>query len=310
MSGLFRTFLACAALSLPAHAQEESGDELDARLTRVEGAVYVHTSTGSEEEFLPAEEDMSLEAGDLVRTGSGASAEVTLGGDSIIELGPDTDFIVDSLAPEESGFRLGIGSLVAKIQALLEGRRMDFHTHAAVCSVRGTELALTQEGDDQPAHVGVFDEGRVSVRSRGADGETLLGPGQEAEVRRGLPPGKARRLKALLGRKGRLAFVRQRHSSLPSRWKPRSPQERRALRMKFGGRKPLRPEQLKGIGEKLRQRRYDRSKPRRPSLQRKNPPRRGPEQRLKGPPPKERLKQGGQKRPQERQRRQKPGKRR
>ena len=63
---------------------EGAGEEREARLTRVDGAVYVHTADQAEGEFVKAEAGMPLEDGDLVRTGSDGSAEVTLDGESEI----------------------------------------------------------------------------------------------------------------------------------------------------------------------------------------------------------------------------------
>ena len=44
----------------------------------------------------------------------------------------------------------------------------------AVAAVRGTELGVSQAGDDSPAQVGVFDEGHVSVTKPGQTGEVKL----------------------------------------------------------------------------------------------------------------------------------------
>lgn len=89
---------------------------------------------------------------------------------SVIRLGPNTDFLVNSLDTAESEFFLGIGRLVAKLRSLAAGREVRFRTATAVAAVRGTELAVEQENDDAPTRVGVFDEGQVVVSSHdGAD---------------------------------------------------------------------------------------------------------------------------------------------
>ncbi|MBI5243348.1 MAG: FecR domain-containing protein [Elusimicrobia bacterium] len=299
--------LAVIVMTAPARAEEppnpaQEPEEIEARLTRLEGSVYVHTSAQAEEEFIPAEEDMPLEAGDLIRTGSGSAAEVALDGDSIIEVGPDSDFIVNSLAKSESEFHLGIGSLAAKLKSLLGGQRMKFRTMTAVASVRGTELAMSQGGDDEPAHVGVFDEGIVSVEAEGAEGAVEIGPGQETEVRRGRPPGKARELRRLLRQKQSFGRIRGRLALLPKQWRPRRMEERRALRHKWGRRKPLRREQLKNIREDRRMRRYERLNGLREKLRGQRERRReriekpGPEQGERGERPRDRwkrIRQGG-----------------
>jgi hypothetical protein len=254
--------LAAALLAQPLRAEEpgpepaSSGDR-EARLTRVEGAVYVRFSSHPEGEFLAAEQDMPLEAGDLVRTGTDGGAEVSFDGDSIIELGPDSDFIVASLDPQETEFHLAIGSLVAKIHALLEGRSLSIRTPSAVAAVRGTELAVSQLEDDQPTYVGVFDEGRVSVKTGGSGREVQVGPGQELEARRGAPAGKARAMKTLSRHREALARLRMRLAGLRGRWKARSAEHRAALRERLARLKTVRAEQLKNVRKDFARRRYE-----------------------------------------------------
>lgn len=189
--------LACALAALtgtgvlwaqdPAPAAAGAAAEREARLTQVDGTVYIHLHDQDDDQFVRAQADAGVEAGDMIRTGDDGTAELTLDGQSVIEINPNSDFIVNSLAPEQTEFYVGIGSILAKIKHLVEGESMEYHTPTAVAAVRGTELGVSQEPGDQVAHVGVFDEGRVAVSLPSGGQPTQIGPGQELALQKGRP---------------------------------------------------------------------------------------------------------------------------
>lgn len=239
---------ACAAYASaqPADEPDESG-AIEARLTDVQGPVYVHYADAPEGEFQAAEADSPLEEGDVVRTGEGAQAEIGLDGASVVTVAENSDFAVSSLDKKDARFDLGIGSFVAKLKKLLPGQNLQFRTVTAVAAVRGTELGMSQDGDDQPAHVGVFDEGHVLVQSQGRGGFVPLDPGQETEVSKGAAPSKPAPLRALAGHRSFLQNIRRRQSLLSQTWRPRPRSQRLQMRRRLLQRPRMKGQQLRGV---------------------------------------------------------------
>lgn len=236
------------ALVSSARAQDDAGGgQLEARLSRVEGSVHLHVGGQPDDQLVEAQEGEELGEGDLIKTGQDGRAEITLEGPSVIDVAPNTDFTVKSLAPQDTVFGLDLGSFIAKIKKLADSQQMHFATPTAVAAVRGTELSVAAGGDGQPAHVGVFDEGHVAVTSPGFAGETQLGPGQESEIRSGGPPSAARPLTALLAGRSRLAAIRRRQAYWRSHWRARPPAQRRAMRQAFMRRRAIRRERLQRL---------------------------------------------------------------
>jgi hypothetical protein len=204
----------------------------EARLTRAEGVVAVTSAEGDGTIALAEGQDMPLEAGDRVRTGADGAAEIALDGETVMELGPSSDFTLHSLRRSHTLFGLDLGSVVATIKKLAAKEKMEFKTPVAVAAVRGTELAVAQNPTGETA-VGVFDEGQVEVRGEGAP--VRVGPNQETEVRRGKPPRAPRELRGLAGRRERLGLLRERRPRLAKAWRPRPVAERRSLRLRRWG---------------------------------------------------------------------------
>lgn len=223
-----------------------AADPIDARITQANGDVYVHYASDPDGQFAQAAAGTPLQEGDLVRTGQGATAEVSLDGTSVIDVNENSDFVVRSLDRGNASFELGIGSFVAKLKKLLQGQNLSFATPTAVAAVRGTELGISFETDDQPAHVGVFDEGHVVVQAQG--GATVaLDPGQETEVGVGAAPSAPGPLRVLAVWRPRLAAVRARQAVLFRTWRPWSPAQRMAFRRRFLARPRLAAGQLRGV---------------------------------------------------------------
>jgi len=233
--------LAAALLRVPSASAAEA--DWDTRLAAVQGEVFVVPAGGGE--AMAAEAGMPLEAGDEVRTGSDGKAEVAVSADSLLELGPESEFRVDSAARSAGSFTLSLGRLVAKLRSLtLVRERLSFRTPTAVAAVRGTEFALEVQ-DDGGTALGVFDEGKVAVKSMAdpAVEETVVESSQEVvlpprgqEVRSRLRGGKRylqvdalARLKAW---KTGLAKLKARRDAVRRAWSALSREERLERRRK------------------------------------------------------------------------------
>jgi len=230
-------FLAALCLfASPVPAQDL--DHWDARVVSVQGEVLVQPADGGDQ--VAAEVGMPLEQGDRVTTSEGASAELSLNGESLLALRENSDFTLEETETSQSSFLLSVGSLLAKIEAL-GVRNMRIRTPTAVAAVRGTELGVEVDTEDQ-THVGVFDEGHVDVRGESGGVETLS-PHQETSVRRGQAPAKACALKRFLRRREQMFRHCRKVATVRRRWQALSHEKRRELRQK--------------VVERLRQRRQE-----------------------------------------------------
>lgn len=247
-----------AVLAAPLSAQDNAEGGVDARVTSARGDVYIYYKDAPDE-AVEAEEDAPLEAGDRVQTGRGANAELSLDGDSVIELGANADFEVESLETSAPSFSLSLGSILAKIKSMAQtGGRLTVRTPTSVASVRGTEFGVDVE-DGGDSHVGVFDEGQVAVNDRAGQGEELVMPNQETSVKVGGPPARPGALKRFKARRRRLAHLRKRIQLLAKRWqrldRAARMTRRRLARARANGASPERRAQIRRRLENLRKHR-------------------------------------------------------
>lgn len=150
--------------------------EAEPRLTVVVGAVQV--GRGDPPRWEAASEGSVLGAGDSVRTGRGARAEIDLGGatarlfeSSLLRLPPD-----HSNSAAAGSVELGRGDALFDVRKRTDGDPFEVRTPEVVASVKGTRFAV-QLGV-AAASVSVF-SGAVGVRAPGADlaSEMLVRPG-------------------------------------------------------------------------------------------------------------------------------------
>jgi hypothetical protein len=254
--------LAVLLTAAPSFAQDASPDHWDARLTSVTGEVSVHPADGSE--AVVGSADMPLEEGDRVVTGEGATAEISLDGESLITLASASDFTLEKTAKAESTFSLAFGSLLAKIQSL-GSRRLSVRTPTSVAAVRGTEFGVDVEGAEQ-SHVGVFDEGRVEVSGSGVT--EVLTPNQETSVARGRPPLKPFALKRFVARRKMMHARIQRLQAVRKAWRklPPGPRKRRRLKALRRRIRAIRRNK-QGVERKIQKQKQERQQ----RQQRKNP---------------------------------------
>ena len=199
----------------------------DARLTAVNGEVSVAPSGG---EAATAEVGLPIEDGDRVTTGAGASAEITLDGESLITLGENADFTMHTSAKKASEFELALGSLLAKIKTLGRGG-MTVRTPTSVLAVRGTEFAV--DVDAEQSRVGVFDEGRVEVRDRDGGNAQTLTANQETFIPRGGPPRRPEPLRVFAQRREMMRGQVQRLGEIKREWRRMPAGDRRSARQNF-----------------------------------------------------------------------------
>jgi hypothetical protein len=233
-------------LALPARAQDAFSTDREARLVAVSGPVYVHLSGQAEDAFVTAEEGMPVDAGDEIRTGAAGAVEIALDGTSLLALGENSQFSIGSLRPQASEFSLQLGTLLAKIKSLAKGEGMRFRTPTVVAAVRGTELGISEGGDEQPARVAVFDEGQVAVSAEGQK-EVVLGPNEETEAAKGGPLGAPRKLAWWKALRGGAQAARDRAAAVRESWKSMTPAQRRTLRRGIMARRAIKRKAMKGL---------------------------------------------------------------
>jgi hypothetical protein len=239
----------------------------NARVSSVQGEVTVFPRGG--EDGIPAQEGMPLDEGDGVRTGSDGHAELALSADSVIGLNPDSLLTLTNLEQKQTLLGLDVGTLVVKLH--WKGprwRRLEVETPTAVAAVRGTEFGVTvQEGGD--TSVGVFDEGKVAVRSKSDSSiaETMLTPHQEVAVPKGRPVetemkegrsclrvGELSRLKPY---EEQIERLRQRPEALNRTWRELASAEREQIRTRLAEEHQSRlltlsPEERQSLRQRLR----------------------------------------------------------
>jgi hypothetical protein len=218
--------LLCLLLSVPA-SYAAGPEPWDARITRFEGTVTVYTA--EEPEGLAPENDMPVEKGDRIVTGKDGIVEIALESESLIEIGPNSDLKLEDLSKKSSWLNLDFGSLKAKLKALIDGRRIRVRTPGATASVRGTEFAVEVPAEGE-THVGVFDEGRVSVGvDEDAEGVTLT-PNQETSVVGGQAPTPPQELQRFIPVRDRIILLRERRKAVSARWKSLTRKQRQEMR--------------------------------------------------------------------------------
>lgn len=217
---------ALCALLAAGRASAQQDERWDARLTSATGSVSVQPASGGE--AVEASEGMPLDEGDRIVTGDGATAEISLDGESLITLSEKSDFTLEKTAKGDSTFSLAFGSLLAKIESLGR-RRLSVRTPASVAAVRGTEFGVDVDAA-QESHVGVFDEGRVEVTGQGAT--EVLTPNQETSVAKGRPPLRPFALKRFVARRDMMRGRIQRLRAVREAWKKLPPGPRRRRRLK------------------------------------------------------------------------------
>jgi len=189
-----------------------------------------------EKDWIPAVEEMPLQLKDRVKTYAESTCNLELDDGSIINVGDNTDILVENLEissdKHESKFSLFFGKMIANISKMRQ-TKMNIHTPTSVLAVRGTEFAV--EASSEEAKIGVFD-GEVAVKSAiesDTEEEVKVKPNEETTVLKDEKPQPPRKLEAvMLKYKERNDNLRQRAQMLRERLKRVPPGKRAVLRKK------------------------------------------------------------------------------
>lgn len=263
----FSILLAVLLLGTNAAAREITWD---ARITKVKGGATVTLAGSDEEEAIKAKKDMPLSAGDVVRTGKKGRAEIAIKDDSLLELGPNSTFRVQSLKKDDTLFTLDVGYLVAKIKLMIR-RRFVIKTPNSSAAVRGTEFGIEvvedEDGEGSKTIVGVFDEGELVVTSLDDESgeERFITAKEEAEFISGEVPGEVHSMEFLERHSGRMKSVRGRRKALRRQFKKYSRASRARIRRtmnkardRIRGKRKKMYQNRKGRREELLERRRQR----------------------------------------------------
>lgn len=201
------------------------------RLLDRTGSVYVHLAGTPDEDLVEAPAQSSLDEGDQVITGKYSTARLLMDGQSIIELGPQSDFTIKKLEGPSFDFFLAGGRFLAKIKSLMESKKvMNVRTPVAVAAVRGTELGIIYDDEKGLNDVCVFDEGEVAVESTSTGQTVVLNAGTEATVVRGLGRIQPRPIEKFEGLRANLVALRERRNVAWKEWKAKTLEERAEFR--------------------------------------------------------------------------------
>jgi hypothetical protein len=225
---LFCLFLLDPSIVRAQDSASAAADEYEARLTDVKGEVSVFTA--EDPEGGPGAAQMPLQAGDRIKTGSDASAEIALSGEHWIVLRPDSEFTLASLKRADTELGLSLGGMLAAVAKLAAGG-FRVRTPAAVAAVRGTEFAV-EVTPEQQTQVAVFDEGQVEVRGQIGEPE-LLQTDQETIISRGRRPLVAYRIKRLSRQRQAMRSLRKRAGVERQSWRALDPEQRRQARQRM-----------------------------------------------------------------------------
>lgn len=233
------------------------------RLIDRTGAVYVRLAGAPEDELLEAPEESSLDEGDQVLTGRDSSARLVMDGESIIELGSQSDFTIKKLNGPSFDFFLAGGRFLAKIKSLAGSNKvMNVRTPVAVAAVRGTELGIIYDGEKGQNDVCVFDEGEVAVESTSTGESVVLKAGMEATVVRGLGRIQPRPIQKFEVMREHLVALRERRNVVRKGWKSKTIQERADFRHKLRKERALRKRDIPN--HRLERRSPKQNRPHRP----------------------------------------------
>lgn len=109
------------------------------------GAVEVRT--GPQNAWASVSVPTALQAGQEVRTGGDASAEINFSDGSKVRLAPHTNFTVDQAESAESRFTLMRGKIQAAFAGLFSSK-IRLRTPLAICAVRGTVFEMSADDKD------------------------------------------------------------------------------------------------------------------------------------------------------------------
>ena len=178
-------------VALVALAQNEAMEEEPAYISYLSGNVDVDITPENEVgDFVPAELDMDLKPGSVIRTGSDAVCEITLPDESTIKIANGAVFKIDEVSiNKKSGkksekFSLLFGKIKAEVKKLVTSdSQFTVASGTALAGVRGTSFGVDFDGIR--SQVLVF-KGKVQLGSlTGAFKPIIINSGQMSIVPKG-----------------------------------------------------------------------------------------------------------------------------
>ncbi len=138
--------LCMAALAAGPAAAQELDETFTAKLFTSKGTVeYLKAGSSA---WVAVKAPSLLEAGDSIRTGRKARAEIYIRYGSKVRLGSDAHFVLTRVSPRENSVQVLKGKMQAWIRKFA-GRGFSVRTPSAVCAVRGTvfEVEVAETGE-------------------------------------------------------------------------------------------------------------------------------------------------------------------
>jgi hypothetical protein len=144
-------------------------------------------------EWRTAKFNMEIKAGDRIKTLLNARIEINMPDGTLIKVNENSIFDVKEIKTVEQdkedkmSFTLWAGNMWAKFKKVVSTRQVrTIDSPSAVVAIRGTTLDMNVD-NNQSTKVRVF-EGSVSVISKDAEGEVIVGTNQETTVNKGKAP--------------------------------------------------------------------------------------------------------------------------
>lgn len=189
--GALAVALSFAALQANAQGDLDAGELRAGQVAAVLGSMHVERSVGE----IPLRVGDRLQVGDRLRTRGGDRAKIVLADDAVIDLGSDTELLIESRHSEaDTGEGESVLILIAgRIRAIAPpptgpAGRFEVETPAAV-AFRGNDFVISYDPAAETSQVTAIDGG-VSVAGKVGvvGGVVVLEPGSGTEVRKGRLP--------------------------------------------------------------------------------------------------------------------------
>jgi eukaryotic-like serine/threonine-protein kinase len=188
-SKVWKVALAGVAVLLVGHGIFARASENSASLDRISGSVQVERTTTGKRATHGATAGQSLQVGDVIRTGDGATARLSLGDGTRILLAPKTALDIREIgsrpgAARARSFFLWSGSVVARVRPR-PNQKFAIGTPFGTATAKGTQYAVTLGGSGMAVQTltGV-------VATKGTGKSVDVPGGKQVFVAQGTDPGK------------------------------------------------------------------------------------------------------------------------
>ena len=236
--------LAFISMAAPLMAEQSGAVATrDLRVTDAQGRVTIEPAENPSTP-VAVDEDLPLQADDVIVTDAESRAELSMDGETVFRLQPNSRFKVLKIFTKNAQFELSKGGMLAKVKPVpLEDEGIIIKLPTAVVAIRGTEFGA--DTADGLSTVGVFDEGHVAVAGAWGKEHVKLGPNEETSVPLSNVPHPPKPLIHFRSYRGQMVRVRERHRYWGKHWAPMGPEERKQARDRLSF--PIPPQPSKGF---------------------------------------------------------------